>query len=140
MPLRSLDHVNLRTNRLSEMCRFYTEVLGLSVGDRPPFKFNGAWLYCSDRPVVHLVEVKPTPEHEGQLTLEHFAFAAEGLTDFVARLERHRVEYTITILPGFGTRQVNFFDPDGNHVHAVWRDFNGDWGRDLLREHLKTSH
>jgi hypothetical protein len=28
---------------------------------------------------------------------------------------------------------------DGNHVHSVWRDFNGDFGRDLLRDHLKTS-
>ncbi len=27
---------------------------------------------------------------------------------------------------------------DGNHVHSVWRDFNGDFGRDLLREHLKA--
>ena len=26
---------------------------------------------------------------------------------------------------------------DGNHVHAVWRDFAGDFGRDLLREHVK---
>ena len=26
---------------------------------------------------------------------------------------------------------------DGNHVHSVWRDFNGDWGADLLRQHLK---
>jgi hypothetical protein len=25
---------------------------------------------------------------------------------------------------------------DGNHVHSVWRDFNGDFGRDLLREHV----
>ena len=25
---------------------------------------------------------------------------------------------------------------DGNHVHSVWRDFIGDFGRDLLREHL----
>jgi len=24
----------------------------------------------------------------------------------------------------------------GNHVHAVWRDFDNDFGRDLLREHL----
>lgn len=24
---------------------------------------------------------------------------------------------------------------DGNHVHTVWRDFKGDFGRDLLREH-----
>ena len=27
---------------------------------------------------------------------------------------------------------------DGNHIHSVWRDFNGDFGRDLLREHLKA--
>ena len=26
---------------------------------------------------------------------------------------------------------------DGNHVHSVWRDFNGDFGRDLLREHIQ---
>ena len=28
---------------------------------------------------------------------------------------------------------------DGNHVHSVWRDFTGDFGRDLLREHLQAS-
>lgn len=28
---------------------------------------------------------------------------------------------------------------DGNHIHSVWRDFNGDFGRDLLREHLKST-
>lgn len=25
---------------------------------------------------------------------------------------------------------------DGNHIHSVWRDFSGDFGRDLLREHV----
>jgi hypothetical protein len=29
---------------------------------------------------------------------------------------------------------------DGNHVHSVWRDFNGDFGRDLLREHVQGVH
>jgi hypothetical protein len=29
---------------------------------------------------------------------------------------------------------------DGNHVHSAWRDFNGDFGRDLLREHIRASH
>ena len=28
----------------------------------------------------------------------------------------------------------------GNHVHSIWRDFNGDFGRDILREHIKTAH
>jgi hypothetical protein len=27
---------------------------------------------------------------------------------------------------------------DGNHVHSVWRDFDGDFGMDLLREHVKS--
>ena len=27
----------------------------------------------------------------------------------------------------------------GNHIHSVWRDFTGDFGRDLLREHLQAS-
>ncbi len=27
---------------------------------------------------------------------------------------------------------------NANHIHSVWRDFNGDFGRDLLREHLKA--
>ncbi len=26
---------------------------------------------------------------------------------------------------------------NGNHIHSVWRDFNGDFGRDVLRDHLK---
>lgn len=28
---------------------------------------------------------------------------------------------------------------DANHVHAVWRDFKGDFGRDILKEHLASS-
>jgi hypothetical protein len=27
----------------------------------------------------------------------------------------------------------------GNHIHSVWRDFEGDWGRDVLGEHYKGS-
>jgi hypothetical protein len=27
-----------------------------------------------------------------------------------------------------------------NHIHSVWRDLNGDFGRDLLKEHYHSSH
>ena len=27
-----------------------------------------------------------------------------------------------------------------NHVHSVWRDFDGDFGRDVLREHYDAAH
>jgi len=29
---------------------------------------------------------------------------------------------------------------NANHIHTVWRDFDGDFGRDLLREHLERDH
>jgi hypothetical protein len=28
---------------------------------------------------------------------------------------------------------------EANHIHTVWRDFQGDFGRDLLREHYRTA-
>ncbi len=28
---------------------------------------------------------------------------------------------------------------NANHIHCVWRDFNGDWGEDLLAEHYHNS-
>ena len=27
---------------------------------------------------------------------------------------------------------------NANHIHSVWRDFSGDFGQDLLREHVKS--
>ena len=29
---------------------------------------------------------------------------------------------------------------NANHIHSVWRDFNGDFGEDLLAEHYQASH
>lgn len=29
---------------------------------------------------------------------------------------------------------------NANHIHSVWRDFDGDFGRDLIREHYKSGH
>ena len=29
---------------------------------------------------------------------------------------------------------------NANHIHAVWRDLEGDFGLDLLAEHYKASH
>ncbi len=29
---------------------------------------------------------------------------------------------------------------DGDHLHAVWRDFGNDWGADLLALHYQRAH
>lgn len=39
-----------------------------------------------------------------------------------------------TFLIEFDNTQNN-----ANHIHTVWRDFDGDFGRDLIRDHYKTA-
>jgi catechol 2,3-dioxygenase-like lactoylglutathione lyase family enzyme len=117
MTVTAFDHVNLRTANLDEMGRFYRDILGLQAGERPPFNFGGAWLYCGDLAVVHLVEVAEAPATR-EPRLEHFAFRAAGLGSFLALLSGHGVAYETVVVPGMEIIQVNFHDPDGNHIHV----------------------
>ncbi|MBI5719544.1 MAG: DUF3500 domain-containing protein [Burkholderiales bacterium] len=34
---------------------------------------------------------------------------------------------------------IEFDNSGGNHIHSVWRDFEGDFGRDVLREHYRRA-
>ncbi|TQV82305.1 VOC family protein [Denitrobaculum tricleocarpae] len=115
MPLTSLDHVNIRTRNLPEMVRFYEEVVGLYEGERPPFSFPGAWLYCGDRAALHLMgPAEGETAAVGQI--DHFAFMASGLSDFIANLEKRNIEYATRTIPELGNTQVNVRDPDGNRI------------------------
>jgi len=127
MALVKFDHVNVRTSNLADMSAFYDQVLGLPAGYRPPFGFGGAWHYCGDQAVVHLVETEP-PEAPKDPQLEHFALQADGMAEFLDRLRRHNVPYRIAIVPEIEIRQVNLHDPDGNHIHI---DFGPDEVADL---------
>jgi hypothetical protein len=63
--------------------------------------------------------------------LDNIAFAWAGET------EKGKKHYYRIQGPTFLVEYDNTQN-DGNHIHSVWRDFNGDFGRDLLREHLKS--
>lgn len=128
MALIKFDHVNVRTANVAAMSAFYEDVLGLPAGYRPPFEFGGAWHYCGDQAVVHLVETKPPPNADTNPQLEHFALQAEDMAGFLDRLRQHDVPYRIAIVPEIEIRQVNLHDPDGNHIHI---DFGGHEDADL---------
>ncbi len=133
MTLSALDHVTIRTARLAELTGFYSEVLGLAPGVRPGFRFPGAWLYCGERAALHLIEAAE-PHQEPDPRMDLFAFRAEGLADFLARLRAHGVAYHTAVVPDFEIRQVHIRDPDGNHVEIAFGpeeqadlgDYSGD--------------
>ncbi len=63
--------------------------------------------------------------------LDKISFAWAG------ELERGKKHYYRVQGPTF-LIEFNNTQNNGNHIHSVWRDFAGDFGRDLLREHLKS--
>ena len=94
----------------------------MTAGDRPPFPFPGAWLYCGTDPTVHQVGVDKQPQ-TGGLRLEHCAFSAIELKDFLARAgARGGIPYDGRKVQGAEGVQINIRDPDGNHIHI---DFFG---------------
>jgi catechol 2,3-dioxygenase-like lactoylglutathione lyase family enzyme len=115
--MTSLDHVNIRTADLGTMTRFYEQVMGLRIGDRPPFSNPGIWLYCGETAAVHLVGQERSPKVQ-ETRIEHFAFKAQGLAAFLALLRDNTVAYSVAIVPERGIRQVNLYDPDGNHIEV----------------------
>jgi hypothetical protein len=63
--------------------------------------------------------------------IEKIMFAWSGATE-KGRPYQYQVQGPTFLIEHNNTQN------NGNHVHAVWRDFNGDFGRDVLAEHMAS--
>ena len=115
MHVTGLDHINIRTADLERLRIFYTEILGLEVGERPPFRSRGLWLYAGGKPIIH-ISVSDKPASGDTLPLDHVAFAAVGLKAITKRMSKADIEFKIIEVPDRAMRQVFVEDPDGIRV------------------------
>jgi catechol 2,3-dioxygenase-like lactoylglutathione lyase family enzyme len=117
MPARQLDHFTIRAADLERTRDFYASVLGLTIGPRPDFKFAGYWLYCGDKPVVHLVAkdgaVGVMDDSEATGRLDHIAFRSEDFEATVKALDAQGIAFRQNQVPDFRLRQLFLRDPDG---------------------------
>ena len=138
MDIKRVDHYSIRTLDLESSRRFYSEVIGLKAGPRPPFDFPGYWLYSGEPPadlqnsarnygLVHLMGFdKDNPQSldayvgerkaaagGGTGALDHVAFAATGRAALIERCRRGNVEFFERAVPMLGLHQVFIKDPDG---------------------------
>ncbi len=123
MSIEKLEHLTIRVSDLDDSIRFYTDVLGLRNGGRPPFSFPGAWLYAGDVPVVHLVAERAF-DAAAQNAVDHIGFVGTDPDGTLARLKAQDVEYETRKVPLLGSLQVFLTDPNGvrievNFPHAV---------------------
>jgi catechol 2,3-dioxygenase-like lactoylglutathione lyase family enzyme len=126
MPAQSLNHYTIRVRELEATKNFYTEIVGLTVGDRPPLPFPGYWLYCGGVPTVHLIGHRPSdqtisdsatePAKTGRL--DHIAFACGGLKEMKASLHGRGIAYDERVLPRLNMTQLFYYDPDGIAVEC----------------------
>ena len=111
MVVKRLDHYTINVSDVDASVDFYNDVVGLVNGPRPPFTFPGAWLYCGDFPVLHLIGGRP-PAH-GTGPIDHIAFRAEGIEEHKEILRHHGIRFREQEVPRAALSQVFFEDPDG---------------------------
>ena len=118
MSIERLDHYTIVTQDLEQSIGFYCDVIGLSNGARPPFKFPGAWLYCDERAVLHLIASDKDRPNAGRL--DHAALKATGYDEMIGRLENHGSSYEENNLPGADVRQVFVTTPEGEKLELIF--------------------
>lgn len=124
MPVHGLDHYNLRASRdvLDELCSFYCEVVGLSLGKRPPFTHFGYWLYAGEIAVLHLSQADETEICAAEVAsaFSHAAFNWTGRMAIERRLSELDIAYEVAHIPQSGQTQLFFQDPAGNGVELIF--------------------
>ena len=126
MPAMSLNHYTIQARDLEATKNFYVDIVGLTVGDRPPLTFPGYWLYCGGIPTVHLLGyqahaklVTDGPSYPADTgRLDHIAFSCEGLKEMRSDLERRGMKYEERVLPRMNMTQLFYYDPDGIAVEC----------------------
>lgn len=115
MSIGILQHVNIRTGDLDATVKFWEQAIGLANGDRPNFKFPGAWLYSGDEAVLHIIDIAAEDETALKETgcIDHVAFAAQDFSGFKKKLSGIGCEYEERIVPGGKLWQLFLRDPNG---------------------------
>ena len=126
MPAQSLNHYTIKVRDLERTKDFYCDIVGLTVGERPPLPFPGYWLYCGDVPTVHLIgdraedaainDAASQPASTGRL--DHIAFSCNGLKEMRANLQSRDIKFDERVLPRLNMTQLFYLDPDGISVEC----------------------
>ena len=132
MPITGFDHYTLRCQDVDVTARFYESIMGFRAQPVDDIGFPFRLMFHGEQALVHLMGVGPgldaflarsAPCYQDKArrvtgNLEHVAFNATGLTDFMARLRAAGVAYVERDLPAYGVSQLMFDDADGVEIEV----------------------
>ena len=109
MKLSAIHHVSINVDDVPAAKKFYVDVLGCDLLDRPDLGFPGAWLQVGTQQ-IHLMGMQ-TGE---PLREQHFAFLVDDLEAIRSELETAGISLSRSqTIPGVFI-QVFTHDPSGN--------------------------
>ena len=124
MPVTSLNHYLIVSKNLERSKKFYQQVLGLDLAERPDFGFPGYWLKTGDNICVHLASQNPNQIRDkfllkkhprgtnGSGSVDHIAFLAQDPEAVRDRIKRNKVEMHVRSFPDAKLFQIFLKDPD----------------------------
>jgi catechol 2,3-dioxygenase-like lactoylglutathione lyase family enzyme len=111
-----LNHVNIATDDVAGSVEFYGRILDIHPGYRPPFDFDGAWLYAAGKPVIHL---QAPAVARGTGTVSHAAFEVADFDAAKARLSANDITFREVVSPDGRNRQLFFRDPNDATIELL---------------------
>jgi catechol 2,3-dioxygenase-like lactoylglutathione lyase family enzyme len=128
----SLNHFSIRSVEIEKTTKFYTQLLGLTVGPRPDFNFPGVWLYNGAdndwaNAVLHLIAIDKNDTNglkqylgdrdsaalHGSGAVDHIAFFATGLEEKLQLFKRLDIVFKERSVPVIKLHQIFLEDPNG---------------------------
>ena len=126
MSVQGMNHFTVLSDDLEATRKFYCDLLGFEIGERPNFRFPGYWLWVGGEPILHVIHRDKLNEVRAGV-IDHMAFTATDLPGTVAKLKKAGIEYELRRLPADSIRgglwQLFFDDPHGGKVEF---DFEKD--------------
>ena len=123
-----LFHTAIKTADLDATVRFYTEVLGMVVAERPPIGFPGAWLKPAQAgadAIIHLYAGDAAKEADGSVqtgssAIDHVSVVCQGYSDFKAQFEKFGLAYRENLVPATLLWQLFVYDPNGIQLELTF--------------------
>ena len=124
MPVTGINHYLVVSKNLERSKKFYEQVLGLKVADRPDFGFPGYWLKTGEDICVHLASQAPNRIRDqfllkkhpkgtaGSGSVDHIAFLAKDPYEVRKRIQKNKVEMHFRSFPDARLFQIFLKDPD----------------------------
>jgi catechol 2,3-dioxygenase-like lactoylglutathione lyase family enzyme len=134
MTVEAFDHYTIRCADLQASWRFYADVLGFRVTERPGVSIPAAIVYLGDTMLIHLFQAGPdleaifarlkAPDAEaarwGSGRLHHVAFRAQNLPAMRQLLAQHGIAFTERTLETQAKHLLVLKDPDNVEIELAF--------------------